>query len=65
MLNDFNFLDETLAYEIVIENTNRFVDLVDEIEVIIDTHGVPFAPKIDNSEKTVTDLVFNKVIDIM
>ena len=68
MLNDFNFLDEDLAYEIVVTNTNKVLDMVDEIEVILDTHGVPFSPRVRSDDgqsyldcpKVVTELVFNK-----
>ena len=31
----------------------------EEYEVIIDTGGIPFSPKIDNSVKTVIDMVYN------
>ena len=34
--------------------------MVDIIEVIIDTGGRPFAPKIENSEETVKELVYGK-----
>ena len=68
MLEDFNFLDKDLAYEIVVENTNKIADMVEEIEVIIDTHGVPFSPRVRSDDgksyldckKTVTDLVYEK-----
>ena len=60
MLEDFSFLDSEEAYEIVVENTNKIADMVEEIEVIIDTKGIPFAPKIENSQMTVTEMVYNK-----
>lgn len=60
MLEDFSFLDEELAHEIVITNPNKIADMVDIIEVIIDTGGIPFSPKIDKSVETVTDLVYTK-----
>ena len=60
MLKEFSFLGEELAYEIVVTNTNKFPDMVDEIEVIIDTGGIPFSPRIDKSVETVTDLVYTK-----
>ncbi len=60
MLEDFNFLDSDLAYEIVVTNPNKIADMVDIIEVIIETGGVPFAPKIENSVETVIDLVYTK-----
>ena len=60
MLEDFSFLAPEEAYEIVVTNTNKIADMVSEIEVIIDTKGIPFAPKIENSQMTVTEMVYNK-----
>ena len=60
MLNDFAFLGKEKAYEIVVENTNKIADMVEIIEVIIETGGVPFSPRIDKSVETVTDLVYTK-----
>ena len=60
MLEEFSFLDEALAKEIVITNTNKIADMCEEYEVIIDTGGIPFSPKIDNSIKTVIDMVYEK-----
>ena len=63
MLEDFNFLDDEIKNKIVIENPNKIADMVDIIEVIIETGGVPFSPKIDKSVETVTDLVYEKASD--
>ena len=60
MLDEFSFLDEELRNEIVVTNTNKIADMCEEIEVIIDTGGIPFAPVIENSKITVTNLVYNK-----
>ena len=68
MLNDFAFLGNDLAYEIVVKNTNDFLDLIDEIEVIIDTKGIPFSPRVKSDDgksyldcpRVVTDLVYDK-----
>ena len=68
MLDNFSFLGNDLAYEIVITNTNKVLDMVDEIEVIIDTHGIPFSPRVKSDDGTsyldcprvVTDLVYDK-----
>jgi len=60
MLEEFSFLGEDLAKEIVITNPNKIPPMCDEIEVIIDTGGIPFSPKIDKSAETVTDLVYTK-----
>ncbi len=71
MLDDFNFLGDDLAYEIVVENTNKVLDMVDEIEVIIDTGGIPFSPRVKSDDgksyldcpRVVTDLVYQKAKD--
>jgi len=68
MLNDFNFLDKDLAYKIVVENTNKIANLVEIVEVIIDTGGIPFSPRVKSDDGTsyldcpvvVTDLVYTK-----
>jgi len=71
MLEDFSFLDKDLAYEIVITNTNKICDMVEEIEVIPDTGGTPFSPRVKSDDgscyldcpRVVTDLVYNKARD--
>ncbi len=68
MLDDFTFLGKNLAYEIVVENTNKVLDMVDELEVIVDTGGIPFSPRIKSDDgksyldcpRVVTDLVYEK-----
>lgn len=68
MLVDFAFLGEKLAYEIVVTNTNKVLDMVEEIEVIIDTGGIPFSPRVKSDDgasyldcpRVVTDLVFER-----
>lgn len=60
MLEEFAFLGKEEAYEIVVENTNKIADMIEIIEVIIETGGIPFSPKIDKSVETVTELVYNK-----
>lgn len=71
MLNDFSFLGEDVAYEIVVTNTNKVLDMVEEIEVIIDTGGIPFSPRVKSDDgksyldcpRVVTDLVFERAKD--
>ena len=68
MLDDFKFLGEDLAYKIVVENTNKIADMVEIIEVIIDTGGIPFSPRVKSDDgksyldcpRVVTDLVYDK-----
>ncbi len=65
MLKDFSFLeDDLLAEEIVITNTQKIADMVEEIEVIPQTGGVPFSPRIKDSAKIVKDMVYEKARSI-
>jgi len=64
MLDSFDFLDSDLRKEIVITNTNKIADMIEEVEVIIDTGGVPFSPKMENSVETVKELVYSKAKSI-
>ncbi len=63
MLADFAFLDSETAKEIVIDNPNKIAGICEEIEVIIDTPN-PFAPKIEKSVETMTELVYNKADEL-
>lgn len=71
MLENFAFLGDDLAYEIVVTNTNKVVDMVEEIEVIPDTGGTPFSPRVKSDDelsyldcpRVVTDLVYTKAKD--
>ncbi|MDD2518685.1 MAG: PolC-type DNA polymerase III [Bacilli bacterium] len=58
MLENFSFLDEETAKEIVITNTNKIADMTEIYEVILDTKGVPFSPKIENSAEEVKNIVY-------
>jgi DNA polymerase III subunit alpha, Gram-positive type len=68
MLNDFSFLDKDEAYEIVVTNTNKIADMIDEYEVIPDTGGTPFSPRVKADDgktyldcpRVVTDLVYTR-----
>ena len=61
MLDDFSFLeDESLIRDIVIYNTWKIADKIEEVEVIIDTGGIPFSPKFEHSREDVYEMVYNK-----
>ncbi len=63
MMEEFSFLDEKLREEIVIDNPQKILDMADEIEVI-DYPDVPYSPVIPDSQKTVTDMVYEKAESI-
>ena len=72
MLEDFKFLEnEELIKKIVIDNPNKISDMVEIIEVIIDTGGIPFSPRVKSDDgksyldcpRVVTDLVYTKAKD--
>ena len=60
MMEAFSFLNDDLRKEIVITNPNKIADMCEIIEVIIETGGVPFSPKIENSAKIVEEMVYEK-----
>lgn len=60
MMEEFSFLDEETRKEIIITNPNKIAEQIEEVEVILQTHGIPFAPIIENSQMTVTNMVYDK-----
>ena len=57
MLEEFSYLGEEKAYEVVVTNTNRIADMVDYIRPV--PHNL-FAPKIENSVEDLKNLVYTK-----
>ena len=64
MMENFSFLDKEIAEEIIVTNTNKIADMVEMFEVIVDTKGIPFSPKIENSKEEVTEIVYNTAYGI-
>lgn len=64
MLDSFSYLGSELAHELVIDNPKLIADSIEEIEVIIETGGVPFSPKMGDSRTEVYNLVFEKAHSI-
>ena len=71
MLENFDFLGNELAHEIVIDNTNKIADMCEIVEVIMDTGGIPFSPRVKSDDGksyldcpvVVTELVYTKAKD--
>ena len=59
MKDAFYFLEDELVDEIVVTNTNKILDMVDELEVVI-YPDKPFSPIIPNSQETCRDLVYER-----
>lgn len=64
MLEEFDFLEAELAKEIIIDNTHKIADMIEEVEVFLDTKGVPFSPKMENSVQIVKDMVYGNAHEI-
>ncbi len=55
MLNEFDFIDEEKAYEIVVTNTNNISDMIGSVEIV--KPGL-CAPKMENSAEEMKDIVY-------
>ena len=64
MLECFKFLGDDLAHELVIDNPKLISEQVEIIEVIIETGGIPFSPKMGDSRTEVYNLVFERAHSI-
>ncbi len=58
MLEEFAYLGEEKAYEVVVTNTNRIADMCDQVRPV--PHNL-FAPKIENSVEDLKSLVYGKM----
>ena len=57
MLNEFSYLGEEKAYEVVVTNTNLIADMCETLRPV--PHNL-FAPKIENSVEDLNNLVYGK-----
>ena len=58
MLEEFSYLGEDKAYEVVVTNPRHIADLVEEIELLPPGQLVP--PRLENSEEDLNRLVWDK-----
>ena len=58
MLEEFSYLGEDKAYEVVVTNPRHIADLVEEIELL--PPGQLFPPRLENSEEDLNRLVWDK-----
>ncbi len=61
MLDEFSFLGEELAREIVITNPNAMLERFEDVEVV---KGDLYTPYIENAEETVAELTYKKAFEI-
>lgn len=61
MLAEFYYLGDSLAYEVVVENTNK---LNDSIEKVLPINPKKFPPKIEGSDKELRDICYQKAYSI-
>lgn len=64
MLTAFDFIDQDLRETIVIANPNKIADLVEEVDVVPDTKGIPFSPVIENSRETTKQIVYDEAHEL-
>ncbi|MBQ7801662.1 MAG: PolC-type DNA polymerase III [Oscillospiraceae bacterium] len=57
MLEEFSYLGEEKAYEVVVENPNKIADMCETLRPV--PHNL-FAPKIENSVEDLNNLVYTK-----
>ncbi|MGM9521465.1 MAG: PolC-type DNA polymerase III [Oscillospiraceae bacterium] len=62
MLKEFEYLGEELAREVVITNPNRIAGMCDKVRPL--PEPILFAPKIENSEQQLKDLVYGRMHEL-
>ena len=61
MLEQFSFLDADLQKEVVITNTNKIAEMVEELQII---HDKLYTPILENSAEITKDMVYKKAHEI-
>ena len=59
MLEEFYFLDKDKALEIVVDNTVKIAEEIENV-IVIKNSKKPLSPKMENSDKIVRDLTYEK-----
>ncbi len=62
MLQEFAYLGEEKAFEVVVTNTNAIADQVERLELL--PKGKLFPPRLENSEEDLNRLVWDKVHEL-
>lgn len=61
MIEEFSYLGKELAYEVVVENTNKIADMIEEVKPIPDE---TYPPVIEGSDKELREMCYRKAISI-
>lgn len=61
MLDEFSYLGEKKAYEVVVANTNKIADMIEKISPV---HPDKCPPVIPDSDKELTDICYKKAHEI-
>lgn len=61
LLDEFSYLGEEISNEIVVENSNKISDMIEEIQPI--PSGF-YPPKIDNAENIVREMTYSKAYEL-
>ncbi len=61
MLDEFAYLGKDLAYEVVVENTNKIADMMENIQLLPDE---PHTPSMDGAEEDIVNISMNKAYEI-
>ena len=61
MLEEFSYLGEDKAYEVVVTNSNKIADMVEKISPV---HPDKCPPVIEKSDETLTSICYNKAHEI-
>ncbi len=62
MLEEFSYLGEKKAFEVVVANPRAIADSIDDIELL--PKGKLFPPRLENSEQELNDMVWAKVHEL-